>query len=343
MRLDMSNNKRMFFVALVTFASFSIADAVQAQAEEHTIDFGLRVQGGGRHAVRLFAENDCKTPHTVTFAVTKGSWLKIAGSTTVQVPPDEDKSIQAAINLKGLKIGKHSATVTLSCKSCGPQCAQSSTTKNAIVIVANSEFGADPADGNFAGLVNGKPVDAAKWLPKVVKDIKQSSFGSTSRGTKIIKCLENKYLDNNLSDITLVPTVDRRLKDGRMSCKTPAVDGETTRPGNASYVRQRVVAMTEEIYIGIDQSLVGITEARKSPADYYAFTYKGRLSVLKKASFVHTIIHEGLHAVQEGKYNLARRGCLEEEQDAFKAGNEAAKALNPHFQFDSDLSTFRRP
>lgn len=186
------------------------------------------------------------------------------------------------------------------------------------------------------------PGDESRWteswlLRTALRELEGSSFGRTSRGRAIIQRLRSFY-DGN--DFTFVATRDRTIvtPEGRRRAvaDTPE-DGPA--PGNARYERPLRFGSSwtggihsEEIYVGVDASTGGLERARQNKSAYYSFEMafpdgSRGMAVVERAELIKSLVHEGLHAVQGGTYRVGESVSLEEEQDAFNAENEAARAL----------------
>lgn len=317
--------------------------AASPVAAQETVDFGTRVQGGP-YATPIDIQNEsCAGTHAVRLSVQNAAWFAITGPTQVQVGEGEMISTDGQLNLTNLTPGEYKGTLQLTCTTCTGTCSMrpQSVEVRVFVVPQTTTFDgpANPGDANFGGLLNGQPRDICDLLQQVVNDVEATEWGKTSRAQKIINKLRDAYLDNSCSDITFVPTVDSPGRGGKLDATTTAVNGESPAPGNAAYVRSvgkgPVAALfaDEEIYVGIDLTVKGVYCARQNPSEYYVFTHQGKLGVARKADLVHTIFHEGLHAVQGGGQNVARpdgtgnASSTEEENDGFKAGNEAATAM----------------
>lgn len=186
----------------------------------------------------------------------------------------------------------------------------------------------DPADEDWGGKQNGEVVDCCELLKNVLAEIEATPFGQSPRGAGIIATVKG-YL---CGDITFAITKDGIfLKHGPPlpATEDASGDGDLVGPGEARYERtlRPGFVHSEEIYIGIDRSTRGIAAASTHPGDFYICDEDGELCVISKADLVHNLIHEGLHATLQGKYNVDGKACLEEEIDAFNAGNEAAAAM----------------
>jgi len=327
--------------------------AMPLRAEEQ--DLGLLDPSAGTVTASIFpAMSTCAGEHdtTVTFvpltflpSFAPAQWLNVPGN--VKLTPDQ-AYVDVTIPLGQLAPGKYQGVVLYRCDKCsaGAGCVSQVTSDIVhIQVAAPATFGASSADQKFGGLVDGQPVSIHDLTINVIAEIKKSSFMQLTGAPAVITTLENKYADrrvlgSSLSDITFVKTTGTTDQKGRMSTKVEPVDDENVPPGNGRYVRVtpkdipvvNLLPNDEEIYIGVDVSLAGITAAREHPEQYYVFTIDGQMGVLNKADFVHNLTHEGFHGSLEGKYNTTNStggisGCLEEEQEGFRVGNAAARAL----------------
>ena len=305
-------------------------------------DFGNRIQGGP-YDVLVFVENaSCPGTHQVRVSVTGAPWLTLKEPTTVSVAEGQTESVRASLDIRTTAAGPQTGTITFTCLDCDQNTCRQSTTSTAVtvrVLKAVATFGDNAADANFGGLVAGKPVDICTLLANVLGDIAKTGWGSGPRGAKIIAKLNAEYMDGNCSDVTFVGNYETADAKGRPTQQKDSAD-EQPPAGNASYVRTPRVynpitgnySYSEEIYVGLDETLVGIECARGNPGAYYVFMHNGRMGVVKKEDLVHTIIHEGLHALNGGNFNVAKPNggtgaSLEEENDGFKAGDEACTAM----------------
>jgi subtilisin family serine protease len=314
-------------------------------AEEQRIG-PLDPSAGGSVTASLFPTTTCTGTHDLTVAFVPFTvqpqfapvqWLNVPSSIKV----DSNQSyIDVTIPLDKMAPGTYVGAVFYRCDKCdvGGNCAGQITSDFVrIEVVPPATFGASSADANFGGLVNGQPQSIHDLTVSVIGELKNSTFMQLTGAANVIETLEDKYADrqltsNNLSDISFVKTVGTTDKNGRMSTQVQPIDEEDVLPGNGRYVLAGI-PNAEEIYIGVDLSLKGITEARKHPDQYFVFTLDGQMGVISKADFVHALTHEGLHASLSGKYNTetkdgkSRGACLEEEVEGFRVGNAAARAL----------------
>jgi subtilisin family serine protease len=269
---------------------------------------------------------DCPNPRQLS--IQGANWATPIGGNVVTPGP---LGFGLAIDLRGLGPGTYRAKAVLTCKDCGPTC-PTIELPFLVQVAGSTTFGDHPADAQFGGLVDGQPVKIEDLVPSILSDLKLSAYGQTPHGNAILTNLENNYLENGLSDVTIVPTVDNILR-GRFSNHTPPVDEQVVKPGGARYVVNRGSGLLaslfadEEIYLGIDQSTIGIESARANPGAYFAFTFDGKLGVILKADLVHNLANEGLHAYHAGAFNVGGRASLEEERDSTRSGNAAAAAL----------------
>jgi len=307
-------------------------------------NFGTRVQGGP-YSVPLYVSNDSTSTQTVQVSVQNAPWLTIAGPATIQVPPGgQPQAVEAQINTSNLPPGDYTGTVvytyTNSADANSPQNTQTAqVTVHVVPATVSFDGPANPNDSQFRGLVNGQPADVCTVLQGAINDVANSSFGQTAAGQAIVGKLREQYLSNNCAHLKPVVTVSNPDKNGKLTPQTQAVDGESPKPGDAVYVLNKGSGLlanlfaSENIYVGIDLTQEGIERARQNPGDYYIFTYQGKIGVVPRSDLVSTLIHEGLHAVQGGQYNVPRpdgtgkASSTQEEQDGFNAGSLAAQAL----------------
>lgn len=327
---------------LVAFAVTLLATSLRA--DEQSI--GPLDPSAGTVTASLFPTSTCPGTHDLSVAFVPFTiqpqfapvqWLNVP--TQVKLDPNQGY-IDVTIPLDKMAPGTYLGAVIYRCDSCsaGGECTKQLTSDLVRVeVAAPATFGASSADQSFGGLVNGQPVSIHDLTVNVIGDIKKSSFMQLTGATEVIDTLESNYADrrltsNDLSDITFVQTAGTTDNNGRMSTQVQPVDDEDVLPGNGRYVLAGA-PNAEEIYVGVDMSLKGITEARKHPQLYYVFTLDGKMGVIHKGDFVHNLAHEGLHAHLGGKYNTAttdgksRGACLEEEVEGFRVGNAAARAL----------------
>ncbi|MBI5499857.1 MAG: hypothetical protein HY907_06415 [Deltaproteobacteria bacterium] len=320
------------WVAPSLLAAFLLAWSVGVRGDppgESQLDLGMRWAESSVE-VTLEAQNvSCDGAHTFLFEIQGATWLTIPGSRTVTVPKGETGTSTAVANLRGLAPGTYHAKVKVSCTSCPPPpaCEVDRTTFDVSVDVnVAATFGADPRDSGLATFGNGI-ADCCTLLTQLSTTLGRTGFGQGARGAAILKRLDEAYLENGCSDVTFIETID-----GDQTCRGVPVAttveqyGVSPGPGEAVYFSNSLGG--EEIAIGLDLSTRGIWQARKSPADYYVCLVDGRMAVVKRQDLVHNFAHEGLHALREGTYNLNGRACLEEERDAFAAGNEACEAMH---------------
>jgi subtilisin family serine protease len=320
--------------------------ALPVRAEEQTI--GPLDPGAGQVTTSLFPEPlACGGTHDVTVwfvpftlrpQFTPAQWLVVPPTATLA--PDA-AFIDVTIPLDKMAPATYTGAVFYRCDKCSAGACANQVRSDIVrvEVAAPATFGASAADENFGGLVDGKPVSIHDLTVNVIGEIKRSSFMQLTGAAAVVTELEDHYVDraltsNDLSDVTFVKSTSTTDKSGRMGAKVQPVDEEDVPSGNARYVRiPGNVVDDEEIYVGVDMSLKGITEARKNPGQYYVFTLDGQMGVINKADFVHNLAHEGFHASLSGKYNTAtkdgksRSACLEEEQEGFRVGNAAARAL----------------
>ena len=323
-------------------ALFAALAALPASAQE---DFGARFKGGPYKTTIFVTNASCPGTHSVQMELQSAPWLRITGPNPVTVAEGETVIVDAELNLNATTLGVKNGRIQFTCLTCKPPCEQSVTTQTLTVTVLEREptFNGTqhPNDNQFAGLdAAGQPRTICDLIKQILSDLGATAWGKGTRGGAILKTLNDKYADGNCSDITFVGTHQEPNPNGngKPVNATDQADEQPV-PGNAVYVRTLRIggvivpgAYSEEIYIGLDETATGIECARANPGAYYIFTHGGRLGVMKKEDLVHSLIHEGLHATQEGKFNAAKPNggtgaCLEEEQDAFKAGDEACTAL----------------
>lgn len=329
--------------AIIVLAAILLSATQPASADE----FGVRDSRTGTVKESLFPDPPaCGGDHTVDMwfqSLTFGPQFSTAPWLVVPTKATIDQSggsfIDVEIPLGQLGSGVYNGMVFTRCTTCttGRCGGKVTATPVSVEIAAPQTFGASRADGQFGGLVNGKPVSIHDLTHNIVDEIKQSSFMDLTGAKEVVERLENAFIDravtsNDLSDVTFVQTVDDPGKGGKLGTKIVEVEDEKTIPGNASYAKFGFMGQEEEIYVGVDMSLKGLSDARKNPGDYYIFTIDGKLGVLNKADFVHSIIHEGFHAYLGGQYNTAKTSggkgaCYEEELEGFRVGNAAARAL----------------
>jgi hypothetical protein len=290
---------------------------------------------GGEHDVTVTF-----VPFTVMPQFVPVQWLSVPR--TIKVNATDQAAFDVQIPLGSMVPGTYLGAVIYKCDKCsaaGGCVNQLSADLVRLQVAAPATFGASSADQNFGGLVNGQPVSIHDLTVNVLNELKNSSFMKLDGAVKVIDTLENHYVDrrlhnDNLSDVSFVKTTGTTDAKGRMSSQVVPVDDEDVLAGNGRYVRAvaKIGPADEEIYIGVDVSLRGITEAREHPEQYYVFIIDGQMGVANKADFVHGLIHEGFHASLAGQYNVAnsagqRGACLQEEQEGFRVGNAAARAL----------------
>lgn len=338
------SSKRVTATLLLGIALFAVA----AYADEQRI--GPLDPGAGTVTASFFPEpSDCPgthdvsvwfLPYTVMPQFAPVQWLGVPSTATLA--PDA-AFLDVTIPLDKMAAGTYTGAIVYKCERCSEgHCA--GTARISVVsveVAAPAVFGAAPADRNFGGLVNGQPVSVHDLTINVIGDIKKSSFMQLTPAAAVIQELEDHYLDrnlhnNNLSDVSFVKTTGSTDKNGRMKSQIEPVDEESVVPGNARYTRQedRIAGVVEdeEIYVGVDVSLQGITAARRNPDQYYVFMLDGQMGVVRKSDFVHNLMHEGMHALVSGQYNTpdkngAMAASLEEEQEGFRVGNAADRAL----------------
>jgi len=330
--------RRLAAIALVALCP------VLPAAGQELMDFGTRAQGGPYNVFVDISNESCPGTHTVRLSLLNAPWLTITGANPIQVAEGASISTDGRLNLTNLTPGEHKGTLQITCTTCAAACAlrPQSVAVRVYVVPPTTTFGgaANAGDRNFGGLdANGQPRTLCDLIKQIVDEVARTPWGGGSRAQKIINELRSEYMDNDCSDITFVPTIDRPGKAGKLDPVTTPIDGSAPPPGNAVYVLSKGPGPTafltadEEIYVGIDLTVAGVYCARQNPSEYYVFTYMGTLGTVRKADLVHTIFHEGLHAVQGGSQNVAKPGSTErassteEENDGFAAGNEAATAL----------------
>lgn len=309
-------------------------------------NFGPRVQGGP-YNVPIYVYNNGKSAQTVQVSVQNAPWLTLTGPTTVQVVPGgQPEAVNAQINTTNLPPGVYTGTIIYTCTTCSDPNSPPTTYTGQVtvqVVPSATSFGgpANPNDSQFRGLVNGQPADLCTVLQGAISEVANSSFGATAAGQAIVSKLRKDYLSNNCEHLKPTATVSIPDKSGKPNEQTQAVDGESEKPGNAVYVLNigpgpyfyAHLFADEDIYVGIDLTPTGVARARQNPGDYYIFTYQGKIGVVPRSELISTLIHEGLHAVQSGKYNVPRpngtgnASSTEEEQDGFNAGDQAIQAL----------------
>lgn len=334
--MDMVNS--LCFSIIVAFVTILLVPVAWADDDHALLDYQLRKPG------RIYSEdlnfcNSCRGDHTVSVKVNKAPWLKLVAGSTVKIASDNEVTIPVNLDLRTIGAGFYIGNVEFRTVSCTQNCGQQPVQVPVMVdIPYQPVFGDSPADAKFGGLVNGQPVDIGVLLNNVLGRISSSAYGTSPQGKRVVALLKESYLENNLSDITIVPTVDTVSTRGRLGKSTPSVEREATRPGEATYVKQEkfglkttfggpVIVETEQIFIGVDISLMGIHEARRNASDYFVFTHMGKMGVIGRWNLVNNLVHEGFHAVLAGKYNLKGRACIPEEIDAFAAGDAACWAL----------------
>ena len=315
--------------------------AIPAWAQE---DFGARFKGGPYKTTVYVTNASCPGTHSVQLELQSAPWLRITGANPVTVREGETVIVEAELNLSATTPGVKNGRIQYTCLTCKPPCQQSVTTQTITVtvleLVPTFNGPLHPGDNQFAGLdAAGQPKTICDLVKQILSDLGATAWGKGTRGGAILKTLNGKYADGNCSDITFVGTHQEPNPNGngKPTQVTDEAD-EKPAPGNASYVRTWRQALlvtdvySEEIYVGLDETATGIECARANPGAYYIFRHGERLGVAKKEDLVHSLIHEGLHATQSGQFNVAKPNggtgaCLEEEQDAFKAGDEACTAL----------------
>jgi hypothetical protein len=327
-----------------------------AYAQDTAVDLGNRMQGGPYSEPIDVASKSCPGTHTVEITVEGAPWFKINKS-PVKVTEGETVSTDATLDFTTINYGEQKGAIKFTCTDCQQDCTWAPQSLPVRVFVLPktiqmyTQVGAVKAPGmidgsKFNGIqANGSILDVCDLVKNIVEDVAKSSFGQTSRGKQIVDKLKSVYLADDCKKIVFTATRDMPVdKRGKIGQTTDKIDDESEKPGNAVYVRvvgrgpvkfvnESFLYKTETIYIGIDVSTSGIMCATADASQYYVFTYKGVTGVMPRADLIGTLIHEGLHAVQGGQQNVARpdgsgkASSTEEEQDAFKAGNEARAAL----------------
>ncbi len=311
--------------------NFGLRDPAAGTVKEFV--FGEPPACGGDHDVVVQF-------HTFTFGpkAIPAPWL--IASPTGNFDQSSGGGVDVQIPLDKLAPGNYSGVIITTCTSCTKGACKGQQTADVVQlsVAAPATFGASGADKNFGGLVDGKPVSVHDLVHNIVDELKDSTFYRLTGAKEVIEHLESHYIDRaltsqDLSDVTFVKTESQTSNKGRLGSKVTPIEDEDPGPGEGSYASWGFLGAEEEIFVGVDTSLMGLSEARKNPKDYYIFTIDGELGVVNKADFVHTIIHEGFHAYQNGTYNTdkpdgsGRAACLEEEQEGFRVGNAAARAL----------------
>lgn len=344
----MLSGRRVVWVAL-----FVAATGAPLRGDD---DFGVRLPSAGTVNATAFPPAfGCAGQHTasvqfIPMPSPQNNFAAIPWATPpaqVTFPADTDvPDVPVSLALGTLSPGNYRGFLALTCTSCSTNtCAGDTTgTWTSVTIPHATTFGASPADAGFAGLVSGQPPSIHTLLPNVLTDIKSSTFANLPGATAIFNELDNEYFDVDvfgpeLSDVTFVKTVDNIMGNGRVNSQVVPVDGENTQPGDAAYVLSRGSGLaadalaSEEIYLGVDMSTQGIHMARQNPGDYYVFTLGDQMGVINKSDLVHSIVHEGLHAVHGGAFNVkqlrgsSRASSIEEEVEAFRVGDAAQSAL----------------
>ena len=319
----------------VLFALFVVTAAAPVAGED--THFGERDPGNGTlTGLSIFTPEltSCPGQHLYKVRVTSLSFDSNFASIPWLVAPklveykagDSYPGFDIELQVGSLSPGTHGSQVVLECVACDQQACKGNRSFSYVTIDIPypATFGASPADAEFGGLVDGRPMSAHDLIVSIVSDVKESSFMELDGASDVITTLENKYLDraltsNDLSDVSFVRTNGKTAPNGSMGVEIVPVDDEEVLPGNARYISWGLGGAEEEIFIGVDMSLKGITAARKDPGSYFIFTLDGDLGVIKKADLVHNIIHEGFHAAVGGAYNVekpsgARGASLEEER-----------------------------
>lgn len=240
------------------------------------------------------------------------------------------------IDTRGLAPGTYNGTVVLTCVD------HPGTTVEipiGIDVPHPPQFGAHPGDAQFGGLdAGGQPRPIEDLLDDVIGNIGASAFGQTANGALVVNELRDWQGHIDFVVTTDAPAIGNRAPQPRFGT---APDGDVIAPGEGQYVYSvgtgpiAFLFASEEFFLGIDQSSKGIDEARQRPGDFYVFTHEGKMGVISKADLAHTLPHEGLHAYHGGDHNVGGGASVEEETDAFRAGNAAATGLGLTPQTDA--------
>lgn len=168
--------------------------------------------------------------------------------------------------------------------------------------------------------------DPVGMLRSVLRELAASSFGGTPRGRGLLRLLST-FIPN---DVTFVMVEDELTAGQQISNPARPAD-DRLRAGEVRYLRGFLSgsssAYGEEILVGLDATAPTLADAERWPGKYLLCVIDEDTAVTRKAEFVRRLVRAGLHAAQAGRFSIGGRAPIEEDIDAWKAGNEACRAL----------------
>ncbi len=169
---------------------------------------------------------------------------------------------------------------------------------------------------------------ARMLLQRVIDELDSSSFSASPRGRELLH-LAATFLPG---DVTVVVLRDKNA-GGRPTGPMHPTSSHRSPAGNMNYVRNFFSEaadgseLEEEFIVELDASEEAIADADRRPKEFMECVIDGERLVAPKQKLVQNLARSAVHAAQAGRYHVSGRRCIEQEVDAWRAGNEACRAL----------------